>query len=639
MQRNLFFQNTNAHHSIASYTQALRAKQLDWSDYVLLSTKIISEIIGPSSFAQLKIVRICYLKNQKKSAIKELLAICDRHNDESLKLIKQKVVTLLDNPLAQESRRYFETRFSHALWRSLKIEEFASLSKLAVLIKEIDPEIEIPVMVTNHEDAELVIDRMEKCEHDLAIAKKITTLMSSSALYQTKDKNRTKRRIESSHVSLSYNHGVMKSIASNPVDERVAVLTNRHPDISMIDRNIQRGYSASRTDVPFVNSLSGHTFILVALLEIFVKKYHTNDNQVTLAKDIHHLLKIFVAFTCKRGFHSLAEMFDVLMDPSIKTVLSASGIVINFDFSESILTSVFEHATNHAKTLCLKRLCHSEINSKDMKQKIFTRNKPSTEIRTLKVLEDMALLRYRKNALIIFDLDNTVMKPVNINDLGSDQWFAKFITQCFNVISNRYEALSTAVTIRNAIHKYIRMNPVEWNVANIIKSLQEASIPVLALTARGPSIIETTEKQLQSIDVDFSKQWINTRTRIEFDKVKQSSPVYQKGIIYCDGADKGVSLRMYLQAIRFSADNYIMVDDTEKNLVCVENSVKELGKSFVGLRYSYLDKAISSFDMSKATAKLSQLSSLFSTGEKSELEKCDVDRSSNSILYGSINHI
>ena len=70
----------------------------------------------------------------------------------------------------------------------------------------------------------------------------------------------------------------MKSLACNTRDECIPTEKNRHPDMFIIDFKIENGFSKSHVDVPFVNSLSGHTLIFIAVLERFLIKYK-NDTE------------------------------------------------------------------------------------------------------------------------------------------------------------------------------------------------------------------------------------------------------------------------------------------------------------------------------------------------------------------------
>ncbi|VEB36594.1 hypothetical protein [Legionella cherrii] len=133
----------NALHSMLS-------SKLDWSDFILLSTMFLEEKIGDSIKNELHAIQVMYLKNQKTDAIQLIVQICRDHkeiSDDERSLIQSQVSTLTDNPLALDSRRYFETRFALELWNSLNEAEFETITKLSALINEIDPTIDIPKIV------------------------------------------------------------------------------------------------------------------------------------------------------------------------------------------------------------------------------------------------------------------------------------------------------------------------------------------------------------------------------------------------------------------------------------------------------------------------------------------------------------
>ena len=65
----------------------------------------------------------------------------------------------------------------------------------------------------------------------------------------------------------------MRSLSSLPQDERVALTSNRIVDMFTIDHKIENGYSTIRTDVPYVNSVSGTVFAFMGVLDTFLIKH------------------------------------------------------------------------------------------------------------------------------------------------------------------------------------------------------------------------------------------------------------------------------------------------------------------------------------------------------------------------------
>lgn len=227
------------------------------------------------------------------------------------------------------------------------------------------------------------------------------------------------------------------------------------------------------------------------------------------------------------------------------------------------------------------------------------------------------------NTLVIFDLDNTLFRPTRAEEVASEQFCTKIFEQAFVVSSDRTEALSLAITVCNAARKNVTIKLVEPNAAIIIKRLQDIGIPVLALTARGgEEDIEVTEKQLNSVSVDFSKQWKNLSSfKIKKDERFRSS--YQNGVIYCDGAGKGICLSDFIKQINYKPA-IVMIDDKKENLVNLCEHMNHHDIDFIGLRYGFLDSRVSMFDMVRSQNHLLRLQSFFSPSEKRAIEKLQI---------------
>lgn len=622
----------NALHSMLS-------SKLDWSDFILLSTMFLEEKIGDSIKNELHAIQVMYLKNQKTDAIQLIVQICRDHkeiSDDERSLIQSQVSTLTDNPLALDSRRYFETRFALELWNSLNEAEFETITKLSALINEIDPTIDIPKIVQSLDDAELVVDRMEKCEHVAEIAEKDKSIKNYSALYKVKDRGKNRFDTKAEKV-YSSNPGIMKSLAYNPFDEVTPATANRLADLALINENVEHGYSKSHPHVPFVNSLSGHTIIFIIVLERYLIK-HQSDPKTLLQSDVDNLIKAFIAFTWKRGFHSFEEMVAILHDPSIQNIIAAHGIDINLPLDESILSSTYKKAAEYAYQVHLKRNCNQEVLSQDTKNLSRLNWSFDKVIYECPNIQDVLKYCFRERIIFVFDLDNTIIRPIRSKDLGSDQWFEKLLEHIQKVFPNDNDAFELALTLRNAIHKNIKVGAVESDTIAIIHLLQKCHIPVIALTSRGPNIIDTTEKQMREIKINFSKHGEPENSYPLLASGHQTA-MYQNGIIYCDGMNKGIVLREYLKRAPLPKD-IVVVDDSKKNLVRIQQETQSVASRITGLRYGYLDSKMSHFDFGKANEYLLKIRSSFSDSENEAIDKLNLyltktqpDPNSNCIYF------
>lgn len=232
--------------------------------------------------------------------------------------------------------------------------------------------------------------------------------------------------------------------------------------------------------------------------------------------------------------------------------------------------------------------------------------------------------------LVAFDLDNTLIRPTHMEDLGSDQWFNILFKYALEETQDPNQAILLAVTLSDFIHPFVQVKPVEEGNVDVIERLRAANIPVIGLTARGFNLADATLKQLDTVGVKF----YNTKpSAIKLQISDPNKKVYVKsGVIFCQGADKGECLQKFFQTMGKCYD-VIMVDDNEKNLLRVQAALKEKESSFMGLRYSVMDQRVINFSMFRAMTKFieiknslpneaSQIVKRLKLVEKSKLEFC-----------------
>jgi hypothetical protein len=339
---------------------ALHSPTLDWSDFVLLASMLLKTILGDTVEEELLNVQNLYLNNEREKVIRSIFKICATYNKinddpKIINLLNTALVNLDDEKSGHVSRRYFETIFSQSIWFFIDIEEFKCLEKLCVFMKAHNSEINFPDAVTQISDAQDVFISMRQfSEETKLIAAESEKLRQMSLVYSWKD-----RGPKRSETVFSVNPGIMRSSDPNPLDMRIAEASNRVVDIFVKDAKKQ-GYSNTRTDIPFVNSISGTAFAFIAVL-IHYFNYYSKDSLETKQDELNLFIKSFVSFTCKQGYHSHAEIFEVFKDDALKKLFQKKGLNINFLFAIDSLTLSFENAAKHAVTLCLKRAGHYEM--------------------------------------------------------------------------------------------------------------------------------------------------------------------------------------------------------------------------------------------------------------------------------------
>src|SRR3990167_468117 len=249
---------------------------------------------------------------------------------------------------------------------------------------------------------------------------------------------------------------------------------------------------------------------------------------------------------------------------------------------------------------------------------MLVRNSEEKIIETQSIRDMLQLISY--DTWLLLDIDNTVMEP--LHELGSDQWFVKLIEHACQLTSNKEEAMISVVKLYQEVQHRIRTKTVEPEIVHLVKALQDSGVPILALTARDSSLIQTTRCQLKDIGIDFSRCWYTSAKKIELDNEdKESNPTYSGGIIFCSGKDKGKCLNSLLTHTPKLPKHIVMVDDKEKHLLHVKEIIKRNGIRFHGLRYGFLDEKAKNVNMQAAHIQLACIKQELSSPVQNTIEQ------------------
>ncbi len=197
------------------------------------------------------------------------------------------------------------------------------------------------------------------------------------------------------------------------------------------------------------------------------------------------------------------------------------------------------------------------------------------------------------DALIIFDIDNTIMHPAQ--ELGNDQWFRHRYKEHTKQL-RASDALQKTLNEWIAIQHVTSVRIVEEDIRDVIQDLQKKNLPLIGLTTRGYPMAHRTLEQLGSISVDLSATAPNKETLYFFEPEHvQKGVVYLGGILFTSGTHKGMTLGHYFQKIGLKPKRILFINDKLDHLEEVERYCQKEGIEFLGLRYGYLDEKVASF--------------------------------------------
>lgn len=208
------------------------------------------------------------------------------------------------------------------------------------------------------------------------------------------------------------------------------------------------------------------------------------------------------------------------------------------------------------------------------------------EIHHMKELYD----HLKPNALIIFDIDNTLMAPVQ--ELGNDQWFRYQLNKYEMQGFDKDTALQKTLSEWTAIQHVTKMVLAEPGIDCIVRQLQKQGFAVMGLTTRALDISTCTIRHLNKLNIDLAA---TAPTQKEIFFMNGLAVLYRQGILFTANTDKGEALRKFLSAISYSPQCIIFINDKGSHIVPVENFCSQAKTPFIGLRYGYLDNRVRNF--------------------------------------------
>ena len=199
------------------------------------------------------------------------------------------------------------------------------------------------------------------------------------------------------------------------------------------------------------------------------------------------------------------------------------------------------------------------------------------------------------NTLVIFDIDNTVARPVM--ELGSDEWFCDLVDSKVIEGHDYITAVYYALPATFYAQFNIPLKAVENITPTVITQLIEQGIPVMALSTRSLFVAERTMVQLEDIGISFLIPGISQDDLV----LQMPHPcLYRQSILFGGNNDKGEALISFFHWMNYFPDAIIFIDDKMKHLETVEKALKPYNISFVGIRYSRCDECVQNFDAAKA---------------------------------------
>jgi len=211
------------------------------------------------------------------------------------------------------------------------------------------------------------------------------------------------------------------------------------------------------------------------------------------------------------------------------------------------------------------------------------------EIHEIKNMDE--LHSYLKpDMLIVFDIDNTLMEPVQ--ELGSDQWFYHRIKEYEAWGKSKQEALEKALKQWTSIQNVTKVRLCEAGTDEIVQNLQRQGFTIMGLTTRGLGMSELTIQQLGLIHVNLSP---TAPTQEEIHFMNERGCLFRTGILFTAATHKGEAMRKLFDKIDWWPKSILFINDKQTHIAEFEETMIQHGVPFIGLRYGATDERVLNF--------------------------------------------
>ena len=222
----------------------------------------------------------------------------------------------------------------------------------------------------------------------------------------------------------------------------------------------------------------------------------------------------------------------------------------------------------------------------------------------------------KPNTLIIFDIDNTLIEPVQ--SVGSDQWFRHRIAYWIDHGMEQEVALEKALADWMAVQNITKMQLSEPNIAKIVRHLQGRNFTVMGLTTRGLGMSTRTNQQLATVGIDLSK---TAPSKDDIFFMNQRGVLFREGTLFTANTHKGAALFKLLDQLDMTPKMILFINDKRSHIVPIEEWAIKRNIPFIGLRYSQLDEKVKNMDIEVTDIQFENFGHILSDDEAREILK------------------
>jgi len=200
--------------------------------------------------------------------------------------------------------------------------------------------------------------------------------------------------------------------------------------------------------------------------------------------------------------------------------------------------------------------------------------------------------------LVIFDVDNTLIEPTQ--QIGGTAWFTHMLKKFEARGIQEADAIPQIYVLWKEVQQVVQVKTVEKQTVSVVTKLHEKKIKTMGLTARGFALGQRTYEQLSSLGISLDAHTIHS------DDVKLDETAgFVKGTLFLDpDGDKGERLLQFFDAIAYTPEKILFIDDMPEFLESVRIALGKRGIPFTGLRYGAADDRSLKFEPARADEEL-----------------------------------
>ncbi|MFZ4715548.1 MAG: DUF2608 domain-containing protein [Bacteriovoracaceae bacterium] len=220
-----------------------------------------------------------------------------------------------------------------------------------------------------------------------------------------------------------------------------------------------------------------------------------------------------------------------------------------------------------------------------------------------------------KNVLIVFDIDNTLLKAKQ--SLGSDQWF-EWEAEAIKTSSANFRTFEDLLKAQVDFFQLSSMALTENFIPQMVQSLKKNGHSIILLTSRSPDLRSVTEREFQRNNLWFADSSIMGGVPHSFIEHPFKNKIsFMNGIFMTTGHHKGEALAYLLTKARKHFKAIVFADDHERHTRRVYETFSNLPNiEVVTFRYSKEDEAVTAFKQGSKSHVNAQLQALLQTSKQ-----------------------